>query len=524
MHHRFFIAFLGICSSISMPAQAQQELFKLVASDQVYFDQFGNSVAIDGDRALIGIMQGDVMNTAPGHVYLYDTTSGIELARWEASDAMAYDRFGWSVGLSDGVAIVSAPAATGGHIQSGAAYLIDVATGQELHKIFATDGYGGQAFGRSAAIDGDRAIVGADLDTYGNTLSNGTGAAYLFNVTTGAQTHRLEPDDIDHVDRFGESVAISGNRCIVGSPHDDDQGNSSGSAYIFDVTTGQQLFKLTGSQSADFTTFGTSVAISGDLAVVGAPITSSVGLGRAYVFDVNTGAELFELITADNAIGDRFGFGVALSGERAIVGAHGVGDPWNPFRGAAYLFDATTGAELFELTASDASATASLGFKVALDGDRAVIGANNDGTPMHLGAAYVFTTVGPGSSYCTAAPNSTGLGSEIQASGSSSLADASLSLHATNAPPGEPCIFYAGPIPLNTPFGDGLRCAGGSTLRLYPPVQESAGAYVKTVDFGVHGATLASMGTAYFQCWYRDPAAGGAGFNLSDGLELTFVP
>jgi len=524
MHGRSLIALLGAFALASLTAYSQQELSQWRASDPEYLDRFGEGVALAGDRALVGMISGP-FNPTPGHVYLFDVSGG-QLDRWEAADAAAYDRFGWDVGMSGEDAIIGAAGATGVSVGTGAAYVFDISTGQEVFKLFAPDGLAGQLFGVSVAVNGDLAIVGAP---YSANAATQLGAAYLFDVTTGQQLFKLTASDGELDDFFGGSVAISGDRCIVGSRHDDDQGNNSGAAYIYDVTTGQELFKLTGSQSASSSVFGQSVAISGNRAVVGASYDEGygqgVGLGRAYIFDVATGLELFDLIGADTTGVDRFGFSVAMSGERLAVGAFAASAPATG-AGAAYIFDVTTGAELYKLTPS---ATESIhdqfGTSVAMNGDRTLIGAANEaGVFAATGAAYLFAGAPPGSSYCTAAPNSTGLGSMIHTSGSPSLADESLSLHATNAPAGQPCLFYVGTIPLSTPFGDGFRCVGGSALRLNPPVMESASTYTKTIDFSAHGPALTSMGTAYFQCWYRDPAAGGAGFNLSDGLELPFVP
>ena len=105
-------------------------------------------------------------------------------------------------------------------------------------KILASDGGSGDFFGISVDIDGDYAIVGAYEDDDGG---NETGSAYIFNVTTGAQIHKLTASDKVADDEFGISVAISGNYAIVGAHYDD---NNSGSAYIFNVQTGNQLHKL----------------------------------------------------------------------------------------------------------------------------------------------------------------------------------------------------------------------------------------------------------------------------------------
>ncbi|MFT4541797.1 MAG: hypothetical protein ACI835_004259 [Planctomycetota bacterium] len=146
----------------------------------------------------------------------------------------------------------------------------------------------------------------------------------------------------------------------------------------------------------------------------------------------------------------------------------------------------------------------------------------------HFSAA----TVGPGtfdieissncicSSYCVAAPNSQSPnGSRISALGSASIADDDLLLRASNAP-SQPAIFYYGPNVIEVPFGNGFRCVGGAVSRL-PVVFGSGGIFEYQVDMVGDAVTA---GTHHFQCWYRDPVAGNAAFNLSDGTIVFIVP
>ena len=118
---------------------------------------------------------------------------------------------------------------------------------------------------------------------------------------------------------FGFSVANSGVIAIIGSPGDDVNGHASGSAYLFDTTTGLQLFKLLPLDSAEGLEFGWSVAIDGTKAIVGAAQDDIDGNGAAYVFDTTTGQQLFKLVANDGASDDMFGISVAISGTTAIV-------------------------------------------------------------------------------------------------------------------------------------------------------------------------------------------------------------
>ena len=140
-------------------------------------------------------------------------------------------------------------------------------------------------------------------------------------------------------DRFAWSVGTSGGTGVIGAHWDDDQGEASGSAYVFDVSTGQELFKLNSSDGMAGDYFGSSVAVGGNVAVIGARGDDDNGSlsGSAYVFDVTTGQELFKLNASDGAEGDYFGIAVAVSGSIAVIGAR-LDDDNGPDSGSAYVF------------------------------------------------------------------------------------------------------------------------------------------------------------------------------------------
>ena len=183
-------------------------------------------------------------------------------------------------------------------------------------------------------------------------LALGAAAQAQFGVET-----KLTALDVARSDLFGISVGISGDTAIVGSIKFSDL-PSSGSAYLFDVNTGNQLFKLTSSDPYD--DFGYSVAISGFTAIVGADrddgasIGAGADFGAAFVFNVTTGEQLFKLTASDAAEQDQLGRSLAISGTTAILGAHGDDHAGNR-SGSAYLFDVNTGHQLFKLTADDAA-------------------------------------------------------------------------------------------------------------------------------------------------------------------------
>lgn len=335
--NQLFTGCVFLCMLYAFPASAQTltKDFKFIASDAAEFDQFGSSIAISGNTAIVGTPFDDDAGDGSGSAYLFDTTAGLELFKLTATDAAAGDEFGNSVAISGGIA-----------------------------------------------------IVGADED---DDAGDGSGSAYLFDTTTGLQLFKLTANDAAANDAFGHSVAIFGTTAIVGTPFDDDTGSISGSAYIFDTTTGLQLFKLTASDAAESDSFGYSVAISGTTVIVGARGDNS-STGAAYVFDSTTGLQLFKLTASDGAFTDNFGGSVAISGTTAIVGARFSDDAgFFSNSGSAHIFDTTTGQQLFKLTASDAEIDDYYGSSVAISSAGIIVGANgDDDAGSGSGSAYVF--------------------------------------------------------------------------------------------------------------------------------------
>ena len=136
--------------------------------------------------------------------------------------------------------------------------------GDQLFKLLANDGATGDQFGFSIGISDTTAIVGAPTADPG-------GSAYLFDITTGQQLFKLTANNTQQFDAFGRGVGISGTIAIAGDPHQDSKGITSGAANLFDTTTGQQLFKLTANDAQQFDGFGQGVRISGTIAIAGAP-------------------------------------------------------------------------------------------------------------------------------------------------------------------------------------------------------------------------------------------------------------
>ncbi len=152
-------------------------------------------------------------------------------------------------------------------------------------KLTASDGSASDRFGYSVAIDDDVVIVGAYTD---DDMGDDSGSAYIYQWDgTSWNETKLTASDGAEYDYFSKSLAIDGNTIVIGAGNDDDNGSNSGAAYIYrwDGTTWNET-KLTASDGVNLDYFGRSVAISGDTVIVGAPLddNNESNSGSAYIY------------------------------------------------------------------------------------------------------------------------------------------------------------------------------------------------------------------------------------------------
>ena len=268
---------------------------KIAASDGAAGNRFGYSVSISGDYVIVGALGADGSGASSGSAYIFkhDGTTWSQQAKIAASDGAAGDLFGQSVSISGDYAIVGAYCDDDSGDYSGSAYIYkrDGTIWSKQAKITASDGAAGDLFGQSVSISGDYVIVGAYFDD-DNGKNSGSAYIYKRDGTTWSQQAKITASDSATGDRFGCSTSVSGNYVIVGAYCDDDHGASSGSAYIFKQagTTWCQQAKITASGGAAGDLFGQSVSISGDYAIVGAYCDDDYGenSGSAYIYDIPT--------------------------------------------------------------------------------------------------------------------------------------------------------------------------------------------------------------------------------------------
>ncbi len=303
---------------------------QLYASDGATDDHFGLRVAVDGDWMLVGA-PGESANA--GAVYFHKIIDGrwVETQKAVASDTLAGHQFGYSVAIDGDTAVIgSIP--DGSTAGSGRAYVFirNGDTWVEIQQLFGAGVSFGYFFGVSVAIDGDYAIVGATGDA-------GTGAAYVFRLADGAWNEqvRIVPPGSSGGDFVGTSVAISGDVALIGA-------QQSGTAHVYRRSGANWNFEQALTASGGEAYFGIVSALENDRIVVGAPqvYDLNIGIGAAYVFDFNgtTWVESAKLVGLDTVVGDHFGSAVALEGDRIIVGAFYDSNDDGSRAGAAYAF------------------------------------------------------------------------------------------------------------------------------------------------------------------------------------------
>ncbi len=451
------------------------------ASNSGMNDQFGwpgGGIAIAGDTLVVGAPkedssakgvdgdQGDGLDPTPmnrmdgfdsgaAYVFWRYGTGWAQQAYLKSTDTASYDLFGRAVAVSGDTVVVSAAGAKGkqdGVPFVGAVYVFvrEGTTWRQQARLTVPGSDDYTRFGASVAISGDTLVIGAESEKRGGAKAGGeeilmAGAAYVFVRDGGkwSQQARLEASNAKYKLHFGGTVAVSGDTLIVGAIGDNsasggvngDQSDqsvvSAGAAYVFmrEGTKWSQQAYLKAPKPGEFDEFGTSVAVSGDTAVVGATGVKAGdakpgnkgddrddGPGAAFVFVRADGkwSGQASLIPPNFEGGEEFGCSVAISGEHLVVGAKQTRDRSDKQRnhpGAAHVFTRkdNTWDRGTPITASNPENGDLFGGSVAIAADTVAVGAaGEDGFARGInakqdkqnngnsssGAAYVFVMSG----------------------------------------------------------------------------------------------------------------------------------
>jgi len=374
---------------------ADTSLAKIIAAVPSTNSGFGAASAVDGDYAIIGALGESSLALYAGAAYIYHRTSlnhwGSE-AKLLAADHEADDRFANSVSISGDYAIAGAYMEDSGGTNAGAAYIYH-RTGANVwdggYKIMAPLPEAEAQFGYSVAISGDYAIVGARGE---DTGGGNAGAAYIFQ-RTGANTWsagiRIMATDPAANDQFGSSVAIDGGRAMVGAPYKSSGALASGASYIYQLSGSSWTgAKLTPPDPAAGNCFGFAVDIAGDYAMAGTFIQS--GAGKAYIFHNTGGGWGAVAMLSSPTATPLYGFSVSISENYAVIGSPDE-NTGAASSGAACIYErsgSNSWAAGTIIVPTTAETEAVLGSSVSQSGDYVITGSPGDSASQ--GATYIW--------------------------------------------------------------------------------------------------------------------------------------
>lgn len=350
----------------------------LTAGDATPKARFGYSMATDGSHIIVGADTDDENGSDAGAAYVFarEDDSWAQTQKLTPDDAASGDRFGDVVALDEGRALIGARRSDSRGPAAGAAYVFDLDGDSwvQTQKLTADDADPNDRFGRTVALDASRALIGARID---DGAAPDAGAAYVFELVDGRwrQTQKLTAADANESDRFGDVVALGGDQALVGAGRDDEIAEDGGAVYSFKFDEGewQQRQKLTPDDAEPGTRFGSSLALQRNVALVGAEHDSKHGksAGAVFVFQKseNRWRQARKLAPPDPDPKDRFGSSVDLSGNLGFAGAM-KDDAAVDNGGAAYVFTldeqgADGGGSLFVVSPVAAAALGALAAAVA---------------------------------------------------------------------------------------------------------------------------------------------------------------
>jgi hypothetical protein len=372
---------------------------KITAEDAAAGDYFCYSVSINGDYAIVGAPYDDDNGEMAGSAYIFirDGEGWIQQAKLTAEDADAGDTFGLSVSMSGDYAIVGSFQDDDNGERSGSAYIFvrDGNNWSQQAKLTADDGAANDGFGQEVSISGDYVVVGAVGNDDQGEFS---GSAYIFarDGENWSQQVKLTADDGAADDHFGFRVSISGDYALIGAYGDNDNGGNSGSAYVF-IREGEnwsQQAKLTADDGeAGDELGGYGVCINGNTALLGA-YGDDNRTGSAYIFvrEGENWSQQAKLMANDRSARDRFGMSSSISGGVAVVGSY-LDDDDGENSGSVYTFhlEGENWIQASKITASDAEAGDHFGWSVSISGASVIIGAyDNDDDGEKSGSAYIY--------------------------------------------------------------------------------------------------------------------------------------
>ena len=379
-----FIVFFFVASSL-----AAQTLNDPTISSG---DSFGSAVATDGNLVVVGARRDDTIDSNVGQAYAFDLSTQQLLTTYDDPTETTQDNFGAAIAVDNNRILIAAPLDSSQGDLIGQAQLFDAATEQILHTFDDPTPTNFDFFGTSVDLQGDLVLIGAPGD---NSDGPSIGQAHLFDAVSGNLIHTFADPTASTFDSFGQSVALEGNLVAIGAPGDDTNGFGVGQVHLFDADTGNFVRTIDDPAPTGSDAFGSAIAMSGGLLVVGAPNDDSLGteVGSAYLFDANTGALIHTLSSPNTSENGLFGSSVDIEDTNIVIGAPGM-SVGGVVTGVAYLFDSATGEVVLAFNDELATDGDEFGYSVALAGSQVIIGSpSNDSVEPDVGAAFICPIV-----------------------------------------------------------------------------------------------------------------------------------
>jgi hypothetical protein len=344
-------------------------------------DYFGYAVAISGDHALVGQPHDQTRGLQAGAAYFYERQGDVwkEVSMLMPDDATANDLFGITVALNGHIAAVGAP---GANHSRGVVYVFERQDGawRQVQRLTVSQTQPNDNFAIAIALSGTYLFTGAPGDSEAGEQA---GAVYVFERQDGFwstnEVQKLLAYTAEPGAQFGRSVAIAGVSALVGAPAHD----GTGAAYVFERRDGvwTETTQVQAGEGQPGDHFGHAVATSGAIAVVGAPHHGHTG--AVYLLEHQASGwpsiAVDPLTASDRAPGAQFGGAVAIAGRVVLVGAYSDGDTAHrDTSGTAYLFTGQPGEawrERYQFPQADEQRSPHFGYAVALTGPYVLIGA-----------------------------------------------------------------------------------------------------------------------------------------------------
>ena len=377
---------------------------KFFASDGKAKDTFGTAIATDGDVMVVGASGADSNYVGMGAAYIFERkANGWSFTqKLTPSDGKANDHFGISVTVHNSTVVIGA---NGSDNDSGAVYVFERLEGSdswgEVQKLTAQDSTSNEFFGYSVAINNDTLAVGTPLSNDKGLIS---GSAYVFERSQEGweQVQKLTATDGSIADSFGIKLALEDKVMVIGAWGDDDKGENSGSAYVFERIgkTWKQTDKLLANNGQANDSFGYSVDVHKGIIAIGSwgYDGGSTDSGSVYIFEraknPSNWKQTNQLLAADAKEFASFGISVAVSSNKLVVGASGNSDN-GKYSGAAYIFarsqESNNWHQIKKFTADDNNSFDFFSDPVDINGNTIVAGASvDDDRGPDSGSVYIY--------------------------------------------------------------------------------------------------------------------------------------